>query len=142
MKKRAISPAIATIFLIGVAVIGATTAGNGMLKQNEIAQKIARLDLIDASLVKLGAADKTYFAATVKNTGTITFNSIRISFVDDVGNFHTIVSLTPLNPGEQFGDYIIENVTVEEGKKYLVSLDAVAVTGSKFNAAKTITARN
>lgn len=139
--RKAISPAIATIFLIGVAIIGATTAGNGMLKQNEIAQKSARLELVDVTLVKLGT-EKTYFAAMVKNVGTIAFSSVKISFYDDVGVFHTINSVMPLDPGEQFGDYLIENAKIENGKKYLVSLDAITTTGSKFNAAKTITARN
>jgi hypothetical protein len=141
MKKRAISPAIATIFLIGVAVVGAITAGNSMFKQNEISQKTAKLDLIDASLVRLGTVGKTYFTVTVKNSGTTTFTSVNLSFIDDSGNFHTITSLTPLNPGEQFGDYLVENVVVNPGKKYVINIDGTTSSGSLFRAAETIIAR-
>ncbi len=140
MKKRAISPAIATIFLIGVAVVGAIAAGNGMFKQNEITQKTTKLDLIDVNLVKI-ASGKTYFAATVKNTGTTTFSSVNVSFVDEFGNFYTITSLTPLGPGEQFGDHLIENVAVNLGKKYLINIDGTTLSGSTFRSADTINAR-
>ncbi|HEX9846089.1 MAG TPA: hypothetical protein VGA92_06450 [Candidatus Nitrosotenuis sp.] len=140
MKKRAISPAIATIFLIGVAVVGAIAAGNGMFKQNEITQKTTKLDLIDVNLVKI-ASDKTYFAATVKNTGMTTFSSVNVSFVDEFGNFYTITSLTPLEPGEQFGDHLIENVAVNLGKKYLINIDGTTPSGSTFRSADTINVR-
>lgn len=140
MKKRAISPAIATIFLIGVAVVGAIAAGNGMFKQNEITQKTTKLDLIDVNLVKI-ASDKTYFAATVKNTGTTTFSSVNVSFVDEFGNFYTITSLIPLEPGEQFGDHLIENIAVKLGKKYLINIDGTTPSGSTFRSADTINAR-
>lgn len=139
--RKAISPAIATIFLIGVAVVGAIAAGNGMIKQNEISQKTTKLDLVDSNLVKI-SSDKIYFAATVKNMGTTTFTSVNISFVDDSGNFHTITSLTPLNPGEQFGNYLIENVAVNPGKKYLINIDGTTHSGSTFRSAETVIARD
>lgn len=141
MKRRAISPAIATIFLIGVAVVGAITAGNSMLKQNEISQKITKLDLADANLVRLGVTGKTYFAATIRNSGTTTFASVNVSFVDDSGNFHTITNLALLSPGEQFGDYLVEDVTVNPGKKYVINIEGTATSGSSFSTAETIIAR-
>ncbi len=140
MERRAISPAITTIFLIGVAVVGAIAAGNGMFKQNEIIQKTAKLELIDVSLVKI-ASDKTYFAATVKNTGTTTFSSVNVSFVDEFENFYTISSLAPLYPGEQFGNHLIENAAVNLGKKYLINIDGTTVSGSTFHSADVINAR-
>jgi hypothetical protein len=138
--RKAISPAIATIFLIGVAVIGAVTAGNGMFKQNEISQKTTKIGLVDSNLVKI-SSEKIYFAATVKNMGTTTFTSVNVSFVDDSGNFHTITSLTPLNPGEQFGNYLIENIAVNPGKRYLINIDGTTSSGSTFRSAETIMAR-
>jgi len=111
-----------------------------MFKQNEITQKTTKLDLIDVNLVKI-ASDKTYFAATVKNTGTTIFSSVNVSFVDEFGNFYTITSLTPLEPGEQFGDHLIENITVKLGKKYLINVDGTTPSGSTFRSADTINAR-
>jgi hypothetical protein len=137
---RAISPAIASIFLIGVAVTGAITAGNAMFRQNEISMKTARLDILDSALMSIGTS-KTYFAVTVKNTGTTTFSSIDLSFVDGEGIFHTISSTIPLPPGEQFGGYLVENVVVSSGKRYAVSIDGTTSGGSTFHSAETVVAR-
>jgi hypothetical protein len=137
--RKAISPAIATIFLIGVAVVGAVAAGNGMFKQNEISQKTTKIGLVDSNLVKI-SSERIYFAATVKNMGTTIFTSVNVSFIDDSGNFHTITSLAPLNPGEQFGNYLIDNVAVNSGKRYLINIDGTISDGSTFRSAETIIA--
>ncbi len=136
---RAVSPAIASIFLIGVAVTGAITAGNAMFRQNEISMKTAKLDILDSALVPLGTS-KAYFAVTVKNTGTTTFSSINLSFVDEQGIFHAI-STTSLPPGEQFGGYLVEDVAVSSGKRYVVSIDGTTSEGSTFHSAETVIAR-
>jgi hypothetical protein len=140
MSRRAVSPAIATIFLIGVAVVGSVAAGNAMFQQNEISQKITKLDLVDASLIKI-TPTKTYFAATVKNSGTTIFASVSVSFIDDSSNSHTIASYTPLSPGEQFGNYLVDVVSVSFGKRYLVSIDGITLSGSTFRSADTIMVR-
>jgi hypothetical protein len=139
VRRRAISPAIASIFLIGVAVIGATSAGNAMFKQNEMSQKYATLTLMDASLVKI-AQSKTYFAATVKNTGTVTFTSVLLSFADDSGVFRTI-NAGQLKPGETLAKYSVEGIGIVSGKMYLVRLEAVAADGSQYQTTRMVAAR-
>lgn len=139
MRRRAISPAVASIFLIGVAVAGATSAGNAMFKQNEMSQKYATLAIVDASLVKI-AQSKTYFAVTVKNTGTVAFTSVLLSFADDSGTFRT-VSAGQLKPGETLSKYSIEGVGLVSGKMYLVRLEAAASDGSQYQTTRMVAAR-
>lgn len=140
MKRRAISPAITSIFLIGVAVTGAITAGNIMFKQNEISQKSARLNVVDVNLVVL-SLDKVYFTCTIKNTGTVPFSSTNISYMDDSGVFHSIANSSMLEPSEQFSSYSIENTAVRLGKKYLVHVEGITTTGSTYQTSTTTMAQ-
>lgn len=137
--RRAISPAITSILLMGVAVAGAAAAGDAMYRQNEISYKSAKLDISDVSLIRLSDS-KTYFAGTVKNTGTTIFLTVRISFVDDSGAFHSITSADAVEPGSQFSSYEIKDAPVVSGRKYLVQVEGIA-PDSAFRTAKTVTAR-
>lgn len=138
--RRAISPAISTIILIGVAVVGAIAAGNAMFSQNEISQKITRLDLIDASIMRM-TDSRTFFEASVKNSGTMAFSHLSVSFADDSGVFHTISKQDPLNPGEQFADQMVVDVPITVGKRYLIKIDGITTTGSSFSSADVAFAR-
>lgn len=140
MGHRAISPAITSIFLIGVAVTGAVSAGNAMFEQNEISQKSVRLDIVDANLVRLGV-DKAYFGFTVKNTGTVTFTSINLSVVGGSGVFHTITNEGTLEPGDQISKYLIKDAALTSGIKYLVHINGVTSTGSEYSLAQTVMVR-
>lgn|GEM_PF-2665257 len=138
--RRAISPAIASIFLIGIAVAGAISAGSAMFKQNEISYHSASLDVLDADLVRLSHG-KTYFAGTLKNTGTVAFASVSVSLVDDSGTFHTVSSTSVLNPGDKFSDHVINDVPIVPGRKYLVHVEGVTVSGSVLKTTKMATAQ-
>ncbi len=140
-KRRAISPAITSIILIGVAISGAIAAGTTMFKQNEIASISTKVDLIDATLVNMNVADKAYFAATIKNSGTTILNFASIGFLDDNGNSQSITNNTNLDPGQQWGSYLVTGVSVTPGKKYVLHIDATTESGSHYHWADTITAR-
>ncbi|MBI5146738.1 MAG: hypothetical protein HZA84_05910 [Thaumarchaeota archaeon] len=141
MKKRAISPAIASIVLIGVAITGSVAAGSTMLKQNEIATVSTKADLIDATLVNMNVANKAYFAATVKNSGTTSLNFVSVGFLDDDGNSQSLSNNENLNPGQQWGSYLVTDISVTPGKKYVLHVDATTKSGSRFHWADTVTAR-
>jgi len=141
VKRRAISPAIASIILIGVAITGSITTGAAMFKQNEIANISTKADLIDATLVNMNVANKAYFAATVKNSGTTSLNFVSIGFLDDNGNSQSMSSNTSLNPGQQWSRYLITDVSVTPGKKYVLHVDAATKSGSQYHWADTVTAR-
>lgn len=141
MTRRAISPAIASIFLIGVAVVGSISAGNAMFKQIDTAQKLAKLDVVSASLVRPDGSNGAYFVGTVRNTGTITFSSATISFVDDLDVSHTITLPSSMAPGEQQSGYLMENAAVIPGNRYLINVEGVTVSGSTYRTADTILAK-
>ncbi len=141
MKRRAISPAISSIVLIGIAVSGSITAGSAMFKQNETASILTKADLIDAALVNMNVANKAYFAATVKNSGTTGLDSVYVGFLDDNGNSQGMNSNEILNPGQQWGSRLVTDVSVIPGKKYVLHVDATTKSGSKYHWADTITAR-
>lgn len=141
MRKRAISPAITSIILIGVAISGAIAAGTAMFKQNEIAAISTKADLIDATLVNMNVADKAYFAATVKNSGTTILNYVSVGFLDDDGNSQSMTSNASLDPGQQWGGYLVTGVAVTPGKKYALHIDATAKSGSHYHWADTVAAR-
>ena len=140
-KKRAISPAITSIILIGVAVSGAIAAGSTMFKQNEIASALTEADLIDATLVNMGVASKAYFAATIKNSGTTSLNFVSVGFLDDDGNSQSIANNASLDPGQQWGSYLVAEAPVTPSKKYVLYIDATTRSGSHYHWADTVTAR-
>jgi len=140
VTRRAISPAIASIFLIGVAVVGSISAGNALFKQIDTAQKLAKLDVISASLVRPDGSNGAYFVGTVRNAGTITFSSAAIIFVDDLGVSHTI-TLDSMEPGEQRSGYLMESAAVTPGNRYLINLEGVTVSGTTYRTADTILAK-
>ncbi|WKT57203.1 hypothetical protein QVH35_07110 [Candidatus Nitrosotenuis chungbukensis] len=141
MKRRTISPAIASIVLIGVAITGSVAAGSAMLKQNEIASIITKVDLIDATLVNMNVANKAYFATAIKNSGTTSLNFVSVGFLDDDGNSQSMSSNEGLNPGQQWSSYLVTGVSVIHGKKYVLHVDATTKSGSQFHWADTVTAR-
>ena len=141
MKRCAISPAIASILLIGIAITGSVGAGSAMFKQNEIASVLTKVDLIDATLVNMNVANKAYFATTVKNSGTTSLNFVSVGFLDDDGNSQTLSSNADLNPGQQWGRYLVTDVSVMPGKKYVLHVDATTKSGSQYHWADTVSAR-
>lgn len=140
-NRRAVSPAIASIILIGVAITGSIAAGSIMFKQNETASISTKVDLIDAALVNMNVANKAYFAATVKNAGTTNLNFVSIGFLDDNGNSQSMTNNVNLNPGQQWGSYLMTGVSVTSGKKYVLHIYATTNSGSRYHWADTITAR-
>jgi hypothetical protein len=140
-SRRAVSPAIATIILIGVSVTGSIAAGSAMFKQNETASILTKVDLIDAALVNMNVANKAYFAATVKNAGTTSLNFVSIGFLDDNGNSQNMINDANLNPGQQWGSYLTTEGSVTPDKKYVLHIYATTNSGSQYHWADTITAR-
>lgn len=140
-ERRAASPAITSIILIGVAISGAIAAGGTMFKQNEIASISTKVDLIDATLVNMNVADKSYFAATIKNSGTTVLDFASVGFLDDDGNSQSMASNASLEPGQQWGGYLVTGVSVTPGKKYALHVDAATKSGSRYHWADSITAR-
>lgn len=138
MKRRAISPAITTILLIGVAVAGGISAGAAMHNQTEIVSKTTRLDIMKADLVAIHMTNKTFFATSLKNTGTTTVLSGDVGFYN--GDVFYSLDIPRLEPGQTFGANQVFDTDVVMNKKYLINLRAVASDGSTYEWAETQTA--
>lgn len=130
MKRRGVSPAITTMLLIGIAVIGGISAGATMFKQNEIVSKTTRIDVIRANLIDMHMTNKTFFTISMKNTGTTTILSGNVGFyANDV--FHSI-SIPKLDPGEAIGTSQIFDTSVTLNRKYTINARIVATDGSTY----------
>jgi hypothetical protein len=139
MAHRGISSAITTLFLIGVAVVGGISAGTAMYEQNEIVTKSTRLEIIQADLVHINSANKTFFAIDLKNTGTVTITSGIVGFYDKDQSFHSI-EIPSLIPGQSFGSSIVADANVEAGAKYPLHTRASGSDGSTYEWIQTISA--
>lgn len=131
MQRRAISPAITSLFLIGVAVTGGISAGAAMFKQNEIASKTTKIDVTRTNLTDMKVVNKTFFATNLKNTGTTTITSGSVGFYDDGGLFYS-VSIPRLDPGQTFGANNVFDVSVSMNRKYLIRAQVLASDGSTY----------
>jgi hypothetical protein len=135
MKRRGVSPAITTMLLIGVAVIGGISAGATMFTQSEIVSKTTRIDVIKANLIDMHPTNKTFFTFSLKNTGTTTILSGTAGFyANDV--FHSI-SIPKLDPGETFGTSQIFETNVALNHKYAINARIIATDGSTYAWADT-----
>ncbi|MGI0004298.1 MAG: hypothetical protein ACREAX_03270 [Candidatus Nitrosotenuis sp.] len=138
MKRRGIAPAITTMLLIGVAVIGGISAGTTMSKQNEIISKTTKIDVIRANLIDIDMTNKTFFTMNLKNTGTTTILSGNMGFYNnDV--FHSI-DIPKLDPGETFGTSQIFDTDVSLNHKYAINARVLATDGSTYEWSDTQTA--
>ncbi len=138
MKRRGISPAITTMLLIGVAVAGGVSAGVAMHNQTEIVSKTTRIDVIKADLISMYMTNKTFFATSLKNTGTVTVLSGDVGFYNN-GVFYSL-DIPRLEPGQTFGAKQVFDTGVVMNQKYLINVRIVASDGSTYEWAEAQTA--
>ncbi len=130
MKRRGISSAITTLLLIGVAVTGGVSAGTVMIKQNEIASKTTRVDVMRSSLIDISMTNKTFFTTSLKNTGTTTIISGSVGFFGE-DSFH-FIDIPKLDPGEVFGTSKIFDTNVVLNHRYPINVRVLATDGSTY----------
>jgi flagellin-like protein len=144
MKRRGVSPAIAVIIMMAVAVVGALTAGTAMQAQTRVSSTVTKAEIIDAVLSDIPTPGKSYFSAVVRNTGTTTINYISVGFIDSAGSLRgATVTDAALQPGRQWQTYFIPPVDVDGGKRYTIYLEVSTDTmssGSTFRATGSIVA--
>ena len=140
VRRRAISPAIATLLLMGVAVAGGMAVWQLMSMQVQVIATAAKLDVVEASLVRLQPDGKAFFSVTLKNSGTVPLEGLRVGFWDDSGTYAGMAHDPELQPGLQWGDGAVVDAAVTPNRGYAVSISATAPDGSQFSAARTVTA--
>jgi hypothetical protein len=140
-KRRAISPAIVTMLLMAVAISGGIAVWQSMNSQAQTISKISKLDVVDVSLVKLQVDGKAFFSVTLKNSGTIPFDTVEAGFWDDTNKYVGFIKNSAnLLPGVQWAENDVFDASITPNQKYTVKISGTSSDGSKFSMAKTVSA--
>jgi len=140
-KRKAISPAIVTMLLMAVAISGGIAVWQSMNSQAQTISKTSKLDMVDVSLAKLQVDGKAFFSVTLKNSGTVDFNTIEVGFWDDTNKYVSFVKNSAnLLPGIQWSENDVFDASITPNQKYTVKVSGTTSDGSKFSMAKTVSA--
>lgn len=140
-KRKAISPAIVTLLLMAVAIAGGIAVWQSMNSQAQTISKISKLDIVDISLSKLQVEGKAFFSVTLKNSGTVDFDTIEAGFWDDTNKYVSFVKNSAnLLPGEQWAENNVFDVNITPNQKYTLKVAGTASDGSTFSMAKSVSA--
>lgn len=124
---------------MAVAISGGITVWQSMNSQAQTISKISKLDIVDVSLSKLQVGSKAFFSVTLKNSGTIDFDTIEAGFWDDTNKYVSFVKNSAnLLPGEQWAENDVFDVNITPNQKYTVKVTGTASDGSSFSMAKTV----
>jgi len=140
-KRKAISPAIVTMLLMAVAIAGGMAVWQSMNTQAQTMAKVSKLDIVDVSLTNLQVGGKAFFSVTLKNSGTIDFDTIEAGFWDDSNKYASFVKNSAnLLPGAQWSDNDVFDASITINQKYTVKISGTTSDGSRFSMAKTVSA--
>jgi flagellin-like protein len=95
--KRAVSPLLATVVLIAVAVAGGMVVYNLFLTTASTTGKFASINIQTIDLVK--TPNTALFSIQVKNNGNIQINQIRVHLWAE-GNYHYWWNIGYADPGQ------------------------------------------
>ena len=118
-EARGISPLVATLILILVAVVGGGIVYNVMRSQASSYGSSADLQLQSIDVVSAG--DVCYASATVKNVGTVALEGVEVKISSDSDD--QTIYIGPLAPGESKGGEVSPaSVVWTAGKTYIVTI--------------------
>ncbi len=129
------------MLLMAVAIAGGIAVWQSMNSQAQTISKISKLDIVDVSLSKLQVGGKAFFSVTLKNSGTIDFDTIEAGFWDDTNKYISFVkNSADLWPGEQWAENDVFDASITPNQKYTIKIAGTASDGSTFSMAKAISA--
>ena len=129
------------MLLMAVAIAGGMAVWQSMNSQTQIMSKVSKLDIVDVSLVKLQVGNKAFFSVTLKNSGTIPFDTIEAGFWDDNNKYIRFVKDSAnLLPGHQWSEDSTFDASVTANQKYTVKISGTTSDGSRFSMAKIVSA--
>lgn len=129
------------MLLMAVAIAGGMVVWQSMNTQAQTMAKVSKLDIVDVSLTKLQVGGKVFFSVTLKNSGTIDFETIEAGFWDDSNKYTSFVkNSASLLPGEQWSDNDVFDASITINQKYTVKISGTTSDGSRFSMAKTVSA--
>lgn len=129
------------MLLMAVAIAGGIAVWQSMNSQAQTISKTSKLDIVDVSLSKLQVDGKAFFSVTLKNSGTINFDTIEVGFWDDTNKYISFVKNSAnLLPGEQWSQNDVFDASITPNQQYTVKIAGTASDGSTFSMAKAISA--
>ncbi len=129
------------MLLMAVAIAGGMAVWQSMNSQAQTMSKIAKLDTVDISLAKLQVGNKAFFSVTLKNSGTIPFDSVEAGFWDDSNKYISFVKNSAnLLPGQQWSEDNTFDASVTANQKYTVKISGTTHDGSRFSMARIVSA--
>jgi len=129
------------MLLMAVAISGGITVWQSMNSQAQTISKISKLDVVDVSLVRLQVDGKSFFSVTLKNSGTIPFDTVEAGFWDDANKYVGFIKNSAnLLPGAQWAENDVFDANITPNQKYTVKISGASSDGSKFSMAKTVSA--
>lgn len=129
------------MLLMAVAIAGGMAVWQSMNSQAQTISKIAKLDVVDISLTKLQVDNKAFFSVTLKNSGTIPFDSVEAGFWDNNNKYISFAKDSAnLLPGQQWSEDSTFDASVTANQKYTVKISGTTSDGSRFSMAKTVSA--
>ncbi|MEP0823988.1 MAG: hypothetical protein HRF40_00730 [Nitrososphaera sp.] len=126
-RPRAISPAIATIALIGLAIVAVGAVGGYVMSQSSTLKQDISMNILETHLVQLRKNTNDWnMGISFKNTGTVTITNIRIDMRLNDGTIWT-VSGTPFGgsaaPGETKRiDGTMTTAQITAGQSYALTI--------------------
>lgn len=129
------------MLLMAVAIAGGMAVWQSMSTQAQTISKVSKLDIVDVSLAKLQVGNKAFFSVTLKNSGTIPFDSVEAGFWDDSNKYISFVKDSAnLLAGAQWSENGVFDASVTANQKYTVKISGITPDGSRFSMAKTVSA--
>ena len=140
--KRGISPLIATIILIAIALAGGLLVYTYMTSMATVLSAKGQISVEAIDLVR-GSDGKATFSITVKNSGNKPIKQLNVTLSgQSEASFPGVSDANPLQPG-QTASYIKSDLTgYVAGNSYNVVIEAVFTDGSTFTTTVSVKCRS
>jgi FlaG/FlaF family flagellin (archaellin) len=138
-RPRAVSPAIATIALIGLAIVTAGVVGSYVMNQSSTLKQDLSAEILEAHLVQLRKNGNDWNAGiSFRNTGTVDITNVTIDIRRDDGTVWTISGAPTggsASPGETNRiDSTATTAQISAGRGYTLTIVMTAgVAGETYS---------
>ena len=137
LRRKAVSPLLATIILIAITVAAGLVIYNLFFSTAGTISSQLNVQIVSVDIIKTSTT--TLVSATVKNTGNKPITSCTVTVWGDSGT--ATLSLGAMEPGRSKSASVADpsGFSVTVGKPYPVKIDATAADGSTFSKSFTVT---
>lgn len=140
-QRRAFSPFIATILLVGMTIAGSAIILPILTSATDAINQNTACYLVNVKLYKITSTSQAYFIANLQNSGNIDVTDASITFADDLNaKYGFSENSLMLLPGVSIMKNQTFAGTITKGNSYIVDANIIAEDGSKASCIQTVTA--